>query len=188
MKNIKEAGTCYGISPTLLKAISDVESNGNIHAVHYNPLSRPTDVGHMQINSFWQQFLGEHYKTLFDACYCTMVGAWILKQCIDRYGYNWNAVACYHTGYGLSDAKSSIMSIFAGIYYESVIRRYFPAYSAILFVSGIVCVTGLVYALIMRNVFIALLTIIGTAAIPWLVNWFMAYWPFVAQRVIFFGE
>ncbi len=77
-----------------------------------------------------------------------------------------------------------IMSIIAGIYYESVIRRYFPAYSAILFVSGIVCFAGFIYALIMRNLFIALLTIIGTAAIPWLVNWFMVYWPFVSDRFI----
>ena len=80
------------------------------------------------------------------------------------------------------------MSIIAGLYYESVIRRYFPEYSAILFVSGIVCFVGLIYALIMRNIFIALLTIIGTAAIPWLVNWFTAYWPFVAQRFTFLGR
>ena len=102
----QEAGARYGISPVLLKAISDVESNGDIHAVNYNAASGTVDIGHMQINSFWKTHLGAYYDALFDACYCTMVGAWILKQCIDRYGYDWDAVACYHTGCGVSDAKS----------------------------------------------------------------------------------
>ena len=103
-----EAGLKYGISPALLKAISDIESNSNVFAINYNKLSHSIDVGHMQVNDFWQKHLGENYEKLFDACYCTMVGAWILKRCISRYGYNWDAVACYHTGYGLSDAKSSL--------------------------------------------------------------------------------
>lgn len=81
----QEAGSYYGISPVLLKAISDVENNGNIHAVNYNQSSRTVDIGHMQINSFWQKHLGENYERLFNACFCTMVGAWILKQCVDRY-------------------------------------------------------------------------------------------------------
>ena len=63
---------------------------------------------HMQVNSYWKKYLGKRYDHLFNACYCTTVGAWILKQCMDRYGYDWDAVACYHTGYGISDAKSSL--------------------------------------------------------------------------------
>ena len=51
----KEAGNHYGISPVLLKAISDVESNGNINAVNYNQLSRTVDIGHML---FAQQLRG----------------------------------------------------------------------------------------------------------------------------------
>ena len=75
-----------------------------------------------------------------------------------------------------------ILSMIAGIYYELSIRRYFPTYSAVLFVSGVVCFSGLVYALVMRNVFIALLVIIGTAAVPWLFNWFAAYWPLISDQ------
>ena len=103
-----EAGRAYDISPSLLKAISEVESNGNPHAVNYNRYSGSTDIGHMQINSFWKKYLGKRYDHLFNACYCTKVGAWILQQCIERYGYEWDAVACYHTGYGISDAKSGL--------------------------------------------------------------------------------
>jgi soluble lytic murein transglycosylase-like protein len=103
-----QAGKTYGISPVLLKAISQVESNGDPSAINYNKPSGSTDVGHMQINSYWKKHLGKGYDHLFNACYCTMVGAWIFKQCMDRYGYDWDAVACYHTGYGISDAKSSL--------------------------------------------------------------------------------
>ncbi|MFZ5572905.1 MAG: lytic transglycosylase domain-containing protein [Thermodesulfobacteriota bacterium] len=102
----QEAGIRYGISPILLRAISEVESNGEPHAINMNPSSQTMDMGHMQINSFWRKHLGEDYASLYDACYCTMVGAWILRQCMDRYGYGWDGVACYHTGVGLSDAPS----------------------------------------------------------------------------------
>ena len=103
----EEAGAYYGISPALLNAISKIESNSDSHALNYNPASRSLDFGHMQINSYWRKLLGENYDLLGDACYCTMVGAWILRQCMNRYGYNWDAVACYHTGRGLSDANDS---------------------------------------------------------------------------------
>ena len=75
-----------------------------------------------------------------------------------------------------------ILSMIAGIYYEQSIRRYFPAFSSVLFVSGVVCFSGLAYALVMRNVFIALLVIIGTAAVPLLLSWFTAYWPLVSDK------
>ncbi len=104
----EEAGSRYGIAPLLLQAISKVESNGNAYAVNTNSFSQTVDIGHMQINSSWRKYLGQHYAGLYNACYCTMVGAWILRQCVDRYGYDWEAVACYHTGYGLSDARSGL--------------------------------------------------------------------------------
>ena len=56
-----DAGTAYDISPVLLKAISEVESNGNPQAINYNRQSGSTDIGHMQINSFWKKYLGKGY-------------------------------------------------------------------------------------------------------------------------------
>lgn len=103
----EEAGNLYGISPVLLKAISQVESNGDARAVNMNTGSGSKDIGHMQVNSFWLKHLNVEASRLFDACYCTMAGAWILSRCVDRYGYNWTAVACYHTGRGLADALDS---------------------------------------------------------------------------------
>lgn len=102
-----EAGNRYDISPLLLKAISQVESNGDIRVVNTNAGSGSKDMGHMQVNSFWLKHLGTDASKLFDACYCTMAGAWILSRCIERYGYGWTAVACYHTGRGFSDALNT---------------------------------------------------------------------------------
>jgi len=102
----REAGTFYEISPDLLEAISVVESDRTINAVNKNK-NGSTDFCHMQINDFtWKKHLGENWESLKDPRYCTMVGAWILKKCIDRYGYGWNAVACYHTGHSPSGATT----------------------------------------------------------------------------------
>lgn len=96
------AGKRYGISPLVLRAISTVESGGRVRAIRHNS-RRSVDVGHMQINTFWRKYLGRKKWRLVkkNPCYCTMVGAWILKKCIRRYGYTWEAVACYHTGKGV---------------------------------------------------------------------------------------
>ena len=77
------------------------------------------------------------------------------------------------------------MGVIAGLYYESAIRKYFPEYSAVLFTSAVICFAGLIYALIMRNLVIALLTVLGAAAVPWLVAWFTNYWPLVAPKFTF---
>ncbi len=94
----EEAGNKYNIAPKLLKAIAQVESDFRINITNTKNRNKSTDYCHMQVNSWWKQKLGENWKYLNDPCYCTMVGAWILRQCIDRYGYGWDAVACYNTG------------------------------------------------------------------------------------------
>ena len=97
----KKAGLAYQISPLLLEAIAKVESNMDPKAINRNP-DGSCDYGLMQINSRWRRVLGERWQYLSDGCHNVMVGAWILRRCIDRFGYNWDAVACYHTGKPLS--------------------------------------------------------------------------------------
>ena len=92
----------YHINPDLLEAIARVESDLDPSALNRNR-DGSYDYGLMQINSRWQHKLSSNWQYLSDPCYNVMVGAWILKQCIDRYGYTWDAVACYHTGKGISD-------------------------------------------------------------------------------------
>ena len=102
----EEAGGRYGIPPGLLKAIAQVESSMRPHAINHNK-DGSVDYCHMQINSYWKKHLQERWQYLGDPCYCTMVGAWILKQCIDRYGFNPDALACYHTGKSLAELSRS---------------------------------------------------------------------------------
>ena len=98
----EEAGEEYGISPELLWAIAKTESGFNVSAVHYNA-NGSFDYGLMQVNSSWYRELGkERWVHLNDGCYNVKVGAWILSQCIKRYGYTWMAVGCYN---GVSQDK-----------------------------------------------------------------------------------
>ena len=92
----EEAGRTYGISPLLLRGIARVESNMNPAAINRN-INGSSDLGLMQVNSFWLKTLGTTPDELLrDPCYNVMAGAWILKGCIDRHGETWNAVGCYN--------------------------------------------------------------------------------------------
>ncbi|HJV33548.1 lytic transglycosylase domain-containing protein [Geomonas sp.] len=93
----EEAGAEYGINPQILRAIAKVESNFNPYAVNKNS-NGTYDFGLMQINSSWASTLGkQRWNNLGDACYNTKTGAWILAQCISKYGYNWKAIGCYNS-------------------------------------------------------------------------------------------
>jgi len=94
------AGMYYGVSPSLLYAIAKVESGLNANAINKNK-DGSIDVGLMQINSRWFSYLRKHGidpRWLFDPCYNVMVGAMVLRHCIDRYGLTWQAVDCYNKG------------------------------------------------------------------------------------------
>ena len=92
----QEAGQRYGVSPSLLRAIAQAESNLNPFATNHNG-NGTVDVGLMQINSIWADQLGSTWNDLFDPCTNVMVGAWILSRCIQDYGSTWQAVGCYHS-------------------------------------------------------------------------------------------
>ncbi|MEO1767700.1 lytic transglycosylase domain-containing protein [Thiobacter sp. AK1] len=93
-----DAAARYRVPPSLLMAISRVESGGNPNAVSRNA-DGSYDIGHMQINSRWLPVLqryGITERNLFDACTNTYVGAWILAQNIHRLGYGWDAIGAYN--------------------------------------------------------------------------------------------
>jgi hypothetical protein len=93
----EEAGAQYGINPQILRAIAKVESNFNPAA--YNKNTNGTyDIGLMQINTIWAATIGkERWKTLGDPCSNTKTGAYILSTCMNKYGYTWKAIGCYHS-------------------------------------------------------------------------------------------
>lgn len=94
-----EAGRAYKVPPLLLQAIAWVESRYDHNAEHRNT-NGSTDMGVMQINSLWLEPLSEYgikQKHLYDACFNINVAAWILRRQINEVGYNWQAVAHYHS-------------------------------------------------------------------------------------------
>jgi soluble lytic murein transglycosylase-like protein len=91
-----EAASDMGLNPALLRSIAKVESNNNPAVVHRNS-DGTYDLGMMQINSTWLRPMGLDRKELLEnPCYNVTTGARILKKCIDRHGYNWDAVGCYN--------------------------------------------------------------------------------------------
>ena len=98
----KQAGQTYGISPQLIEAIAYQESAFDPVAINHNR-NGSFDYGVMQINSWWFETLGKkRWQALSDPCFNVMVGTWILRDCIDRYGYTWDCLSCYRSGKSLT--------------------------------------------------------------------------------------
>ncbi len=96
---VTQAATYHGVSPWILRAIIQVESNFNAKAVNKNT-NGTTDVGVAQINSMHFKELSKHGiapSDLMNACVSSYVAAWHLKKQIVAYGNTWFAVGAYHS-------------------------------------------------------------------------------------------
>jgi soluble lytic murein transglycosylase-like protein len=101
----EEAGSAYRLPPRLLQGIARVESDMNPAALHRNR-DGSTDLGLMQVNSAWIGPDGlDRARLLLDPCYNIRAGASILRDCVNRHGYSWEAVGCYNAA---SDHKRRI--------------------------------------------------------------------------------
>ena len=101
----EDAGSYYGISPVLLKAIARAESQEKPNAIGINRAPDGTvksyDIGICQINTVWRKALGPQRwaMTVQSPCYNAYIGAWILAQCRMDHGDNLSEVlSCYNTG------------------------------------------------------------------------------------------
>ncbi len=97
---VASASSHYAISSSLITAIIKTESNFDPKAINRNS-STSFDYGLMQINSEWLpriEPMGYTVDSLYDPCTNIMVGSWILKQEIQRFGYTWEAVGAYNAG------------------------------------------------------------------------------------------
>ena len=90
----------YQLAAELLYAMGSVESS-------HDPQARAMandgthSVGLLQINSSWFPTLrryGIEEAQLWEPCINIQVGAWILRQEVDRYGYSWEAIGAYYAG------------------------------------------------------------------------------------------
>jgi soluble lytic murein transglycosylase-like protein len=117
---LDRAAVWAGVHPILLRAIAWVESRGNPSAVNRNR-NGSTDVGLMQINSWWStRGLEPWWRHLGSPCVNAAAGAWVLKQCVAISGYTWEAVGCYHAG---ADWPSSPARRAAGRAYIARVQR-----------------------------------------------------------------
>lgn len=92
----EDAAKTYDLNPKLLEIIAMTESNLRPDAVNKNR-NGTLDIGLMQINSSWIRILGLDAGYLIEnPCYNALIGARILRECIDRHGYTWEAVGCYN--------------------------------------------------------------------------------------------
>jgi soluble lytic murein transglycosylase-like protein len=114
----------YGIDPTLLKAIAWKESRGWTNAVGPTLKDGNRALGVMQINTIHLPALarfGIRREHLFDACVSQKVGAWILAQCMQRFGATWKAVGCYYAG-------PASKAVRAQEGYVKDVQRFYAAY------------------------------------------------------------
>ena len=94
----ESASSQYKIPKEVLISIANVESKFNPLAVNVNK-NGSYDLGVMQINSSWFSRLnqmGITEKMLKNPCQNITIGAWILAQNIQQYGFNWIAIQHYN--------------------------------------------------------------------------------------------
>ncbi len=122
----KQAGEYYSIDPVLLYTIAKVESDLNPNAVNHNR-NGSYDLGLMQINSYWFPILKEigfDVKDLYSPCINVFIGAWILAQCVYKYGYPLKkAIDCYNKGPSRATGKSSYVKKVMRYYRRFITRR-----------------------------------------------------------------
>ncbi|OPA99747.1 invasion protein IagB [Pseudomonas fluorescens] len=97
-----EVARRYDIEPELLQAIAAVESGYRADARNAANSDGSRDIGLMQINSMHLPRLAKQGITeerlLSEPCLSVEVGASILAEFIQRFGYNWTAVGSYNAG------------------------------------------------------------------------------------------
>jgi len=118
----QKAAKEHKVPARILKAIASVESSFRPDA--YEQLDDSESIGLMQINSFWFDLLEEkgiHQSELWEPCTNISVGAWILAQEIERYGYNWISIGSYNAGAYTQKTKGKKLKLYAK-YAEKVYR------------------------------------------------------------------
>lgn len=95
----EEVGKHYDIDPILLYSIAKTESNFDPNAVNCSNNNGSCDFGIMQINSIHLPFLAKQgitQKDLFEPKINVLVGAWVLKKCMNKHGFSYKALNCYN--------------------------------------------------------------------------------------------
>ncbi|WP_248731357.1 transglycosylase SLT domain-containing protein [Pseudomonas sp. MWU13-2517] len=128
----EEVAGRYDLEPELLQAIAAVESNYRAGAMNYANRNGTRDIGLMQINSIHLPRLLRlgitEERLLNEPCLSVEVGASILAEFIQRFGYNWTAIGSYNVGVGPGPKRDALRLQYAqkiwARYEELVAHRY----------------------------------------------------------------
>ena len=120
----EEVATRYDLEPELLQAIAAVESGYRAQAMNHTNRNGTRDIGLMQINSIHLPRLLKlgitEERLLTEPCLSVEVGASILADFIQRFGYNWTAVGSYNVGAGSGPQRDALRMRYA----EKIWARY----------------------------------------------------------------
>ncbi|MBC3253932.1 transglycosylase SLT domain-containing protein [Pseudomonas paralactis] len=126
----EEVAGRYDLEPELLQAIAAVESGYRTQAINHTNRNGTRDIGLMQINSIHlprllKQGITEE-RLLSEPCLSVEVGASILAEFIQRFGYNWTAVGSYNVGPGPGPQREALRQRYAEriwVRYEALIAQ-----------------------------------------------------------------
>lgn len=114
------AGIEQNVSPKAIYAIGQIESGRHPYAFNGSNRNKTADMGLMQINSSWLPLLQKHGlynpKDIYNPHYNIRVGAWVLRQCINRFGQSWKSIDCYNKGPGNARNSSEYINRFINAY------------------------------------------------------------------------
>ena len=71
-----------------------------------------------------------------------------------------------------------VLIVAAGFYFQLEIKQRYPAYDPTLLATGAIFVAGVIYAVMERNIIIALVVLVATIAAPFLKQWIIIYRPY----------
>lgn len=126
-----EAGQYYNVSPDLLRAIAQVESNLDPAAYNENKNAAgkitSRDFGLMQINSSWfskLSGLNVNEQNVYEPCFNVSLGAWVLSTNFATHGYNWNSVGAYNAGFSkrTENARKIYIQKVQSVYYSAKVK------------------------------------------------------------------
>ncbi|UOB22760.1 transglycosylase SLT domain-containing protein [Pseudomonas orientalis] len=119
-----EVARRYDFEPQLLQAIAAVESGYRAEAINAANANGTYDIGLMQINSSHLPRLLKlgitEERLVNEPCLSVEVGASILAEFVQRFGYNWTAVGSYNVGPGAGAERDALRLRYA----EKVWARY----------------------------------------------------------------
>jgi hypothetical protein len=72
-------------------------------------------------------------------------------------------------------------AVVASFFYESNVQQMLPFFRADVFLSGVLLIAGCSLSIFIRHMGIFVASVAMAFAIPFLVDWFVQYWPYVSS-------